>query len=71
VVELEQLPVKEKVINWKFFDVKYQDRGGQAWLNTDRYTLQEIANHYGFSVEYARRVRDGFDNNFTRSIIKE
>lgn len=58
VVKLESPPAKVKTINLKYFDVKYRDRGGLAWFRTHDYKLKDIAAHFGFSMEYARRVKN-------------
>lgn len=50
--------VKKKTVNPYFFDQHYKHDGGVEWLQDHASSkLKDIAGHYGFSIEYARRAK--------------
>jgi len=63
--EPEPLPLnivrhRKKRVGEYNFDNRYKEKGGVQWLrNNVNLKLREIADHYGFSVNYAKRVKDG------------
>jgi hypothetical protein len=58
-VPIDIVQHSKKRVGERNFDNRYKEKGGVQWFkeNIDL-TLREIAEHYGFSINYAKRVRD-------------